>query len=160
MDRLADDARVVNLSSRAHFRAQMDFVNNMPPKKELYVPLVNYGISKCCNILYSRHLQKVFNKENSKRTTYSVHPGLIPSTELFRTVTEFDPHSLPNAKTVPQGAATTLLCALHSSVLEHAGEYFADCGLTQEITDDAKNEEYAAKLWEISEELVKPFSNL
>jgi WW domain-containing oxidoreductase len=160
MDRLADDARVVNLSSRAHNRGKVDFENNMPPKEELYSPLVNYGISKCCNILYSRQLQKVFNQANSKRTAYSLHPGVIPRTELFKTVTQFNPHTVPDTKTIPQGAATTLYCALHSDVLANAGEYFNDCALSHELTEDAKSEENARKLWDLSEELVKPYSSL
>ncbi len=91
---------------------------------------------------------------------------MIPSTELFRDVTQMfknmtqvDPRTLPDAKTIPQGAATTLYCSVHPDVLEKAGEYFSDCGLAKDVTSDAKNEEYAAKLWDLSEKLVAKFFN-
>ena len=155
-DRLSDDARVVNVSSSAHKWGKIDFEHNMPPTKANYSPGGNYGISKTCNILFSRQLQKEFL--GSHKTAYSLHPGVIPSTELFKTSKFFKAFlntlMSPFCKSIPQGTATTLYCAIHSDVLENTGEFFSDCQVS-DCNSDSKSMEYAEKLWNLSEQLVQ-----
>lgn len=128
----------------------------MPPKKEEYDAKENYGISKTCNILFTRQLQKEFAGTN--RTAYSLHPGIIPSTELFKNsvVIRAMTRTLfrPLFKSIPQGAATTIYCAIHPEAKKHAGEYFSDCHV-DECSNDAKNAENAENLWKISEDCVR-----
>jgi NAD(P)-dependent dehydrogenase (short-subunit alcohol dehydrogenase family) len=155
--RLAEDARIVNLSSLAHKWAKFDFNKNMPPNREHYNAKTNYGISKACNVLFTRQLQKDFSSSGSSKTAYSVHPGVIPSTELFKNMPIFAYFGKtvlsPFFKDIPQGAATTLYCAIHPDALKHAGEYFLDCHV-QNSSNDTRNPEYAEKLWKISQDLV------
>jgi retinol dehydrogenase 12 len=155
-DRLADNARVVNVSSRAHFNGKIDFEHNMPPNQANYSPRGNYGISKACNILFSRQLQKEFSGTN--KTAYSLHPGVIPSTELFKHIKIFNVLGTtilsPFFKSIPQGTATTIYCAIHPDAPKYAGEYFSDCQVA-DCSDDAKSMENAEKLWTLSEHLVQ-----
>lgn len=56
-------------------------------------------------------------------------------------------------KTIPQGSATTLYCAIHPDVKE-GGKYYEDCNLSKAI-DYSNNEEEQKKLWELSEKETK-----
>jgi WW domain-containing oxidoreductase len=156
-DKLSADARIVNVSSQAHRWAGIDFDKNMPPNRENYSPRTNYGISKACNILFSRQLQKNFSSSGSSKTVYSLHPGVIPSTELFKhmpTIAYLGKTVLsPFFKDIPQGTATTIFCAIHPDAPKHAGKYFLDCHV-ESSTQESSSMENAEKLWKISQELV------
>jgi hypothetical protein len=56
-------------------------------------------------------------------------------------------------KSVGEGAATQCYLAVHPSIEEVTGGYFADCN---EATPSShgRDEAMAAKLWEVSEEIV------
>jgi retinol dehydrogenase-12 len=155
-ERLSPDARVVNVSSHRHAWGKIDFERNMPPKKEFYNPSGNYGISKGSNILFARQLQKEFSL--GKQTAYSLHPGVIPSTELFKNspAISFLGRTVlaPFFKDIPQGAATTIYCAIHPDAPNHAGEFFRDCHVDKS-NEECSSMQNAEKLWKLSKELVQ-----
>jgi NAD(P)-dependent dehydrogenase (short-subunit alcohol dehydrogenase family) len=111
-----------------------------------------YSLSKLCNILFAEELVKRVDKGV---TVVSVHPGFV-QTEISREAPGYLTWLIrlaetALAKTPMQGAYTTLYVALNN--VENGG-YYADCKLTQQ-SQDAKNPEYAKKLWELSEECLK-----
>lgn len=154
LDALAEDGRVVVLSSGAHRMAPeagIEF-DNLSGERD-YKPWKMYGQSKLANLLFARKLAVQF--EGTKKTANSVHPGVI-RTNLTRHMDNAEEllGSL-TLKTVPQGAATQCLVATHPGVAEVSGAYFADCQVAETLHAHAEDDELAAKLWTRSEEIVK-----
>jgi len=159
MDRLrrAPAARVVTVSSVAHLfhelsfgdkRRFMDDINF----KQQYDRFTPYNVSKLCNILFTRELQRRF--AGTKMNAYSLHPGSV-QTKLFR---HFPLWLQPGlafmlifAKTPEEGAQTTLYCALSDSAVP--GEYHWDCARAYS-SPMARNHALALQLWTCSEKIV------
>lgn len=91
---------------------------------------------------------------------YSLHPGVI-KTDLGRHIRSSIPwglHWLLNAfswfiKTPEQGAQTTIYCAVDEKCGAETGLYYAECE-AKEPSTEAKDEETAKKLWDVSLKLV------
>lgn len=156
LDRLADDARVVVLSSAAHVWAPREGIrfDDLSFERD-YSPRGAYGHSKLANLLFARALARRF--EGTKKTANAVHPGVI-ATNLVRhmnpVVRAFVPLASAIAfKTVPQGAATQCYVAVHPAVAGVSGEYFADCNRARS-TRASRNVEMGERLWEVTERLA------
>jgi NAD(P)-dependent dehydrogenase (short-subunit alcohol dehydrogenase family) len=166
----AQGARVVTLTSAGHRFGSVDFEDpnfTMRP----YDPWVAYGQSKTANSLFSVELDRI-GKENDIRA-FAVHPGRIPSTNLG-THLQDGPIAPPPAagvesgpvtlKTIPEGAATTVWCAVSVQLDGLGGVYCSNCDISPIIpveihVDEAVREyaidtEVAKKLWTLSEELT------
>jgi NAD(P)-dependent dehydrogenase (short-subunit alcohol dehydrogenase family) len=155
LDKLADDGRVVMLSSAAHKMAWngIDF-DNLDGKKG-YGAWKAYGESKLANLLFAKQLAKRF--EGSKQVADAVHPGVI-KTNLWR-------HTNPVMKglsallgpiflkTPAQGAATACYAAVHPDVASISGKYFADSNIAKP-GPKAEDPDLASRLWEESEAIV------
>jgi WW domain-containing oxidoreductase len=156
IDSLADEARVVVVSSAAHrYAAERGLeLDNLDGARD-YDPWRMYGRSKLANILFARSLAHRFSAGGTRRTAYSLHPGVI-RTNLTRHIADAD--SLlapmrPNMKSIEQGAATTLYVATQPGLEVHSGHYFSDCAVAKTIpqgTDDALGE----TLWKLSEDRI------
>ncbi len=152
LDSLADDGRVVVLSSGAHHMAPESGIefDNLSGQRD-YKPWKMYGQSKLANILFTKELAKRFT--GSGRTANSLHPGVI-RTNLARHLEDAEAVlSTMKLKSIPQGAATQCLVAVHPALAGTSGEYFSDC----QVTDThplAQDAEMAARLWARSEEIV------
>jgi WW domain-containing oxidoreductase len=156
LDRLADDGRVVMLSSAAHHQAPREGIqfDNLSGDKG-YGAWANYGQSKLANLLFSNELAR--RLQGTAKTSNAVHPGVI-ATNLSR-------HMNPLArfgfglmgplflKTVPQGAATETYVATNPALAGVSGKYFADCN-QKAPRADALDPELAKRLWTRSEEIV------
>lgn len=155
MEQLSDQARVVIVSSAAHFRARESGLelDNLDGSRS-YEPWRMYARSKLANIQFARSLARRFHAAGGRQTANSLHPGVI-QTNLARHVP--DPESMFSRmrdilKTVEQGAATQCFVAVNSAAAELTGEYFDDCAVAEAApaaTDDAAGE----ALWQRSEEL-------
>ena len=58
-------------------------------------------------------------------------------------------------KTPRQGAQTTVYCAVAEELEGVSGSYFGDCRKEELVTDVAKDDEVAERLWKVSTEMVK-----
>jgi WW domain-containing oxidoreductase len=59
-------------------------------------------------------------------------------------------------KSISQGAATSCYVAAHPDLNHITGYYFSDCNPA--VTNDLmQDDEMAAKLWDVSEELTKAY---
>ena len=157
LDALADDARVVMLSSSAHFRAPREGIrfDDLSGQKS-YRPWVAYGQSKLANLLFAKELARRFS--GTRRTANAVHPGVIP-TELVRSIPPLVRAAWGAAgplflKSIPQGAATQCYVAVHPGAASAHGEYFADCNVAVPRAD-ASDPALARQLWEESERLAE-----
>ena len=143
--------RMVTVASTAHSMAGTPIEDW---ESENYTPWGAYGKSKLSNILFAKQLQKELNKDPSNGiSSVSLHPGVIAS-PLWK-------HSLPSLfqpvvrlianKSVEQGAATSVYCALCRNVEE--GAYYDDCAVTEPKTT-ATNSKLQESLWEYTENLL------
>lgn len=156
LDQLAPTGRVVMLSSAAHTGAPREGIQfeNLSGEKG-YGDWKAYGQSKLANLLFAKELARRF--AGSQRTANAVHPGVI-STNLGRHMNPvmgvvFRAVGPLVLKTVPQGAATEVFVAVHPSVAQVSGEYFADCNVATPRAD-ANDADLAKKLWDVSEKIV------
>ncbi|KAF9637743.1 hypothetical protein BFW01_g8639 [Lasiodiplodia theobromae] len=115
-----------------------------------------YGQTKTANILTAVALNKKFA---GKAAAYSAEPGVILTNgsrdfggkDTTRKAAEMHAVYL---KDLDQGASTTLVAALDPALQKYGGNpYFSNCQFGH-AAEWATNEEYAEKLWELSEDLV------
>ena len=155
-------SRVVVVASRSHkFSPSLDepldrglpSASMLEPVPHELFPLLRdlrlYGLSKLCNVLFAKELQRRWDGDV---LAVSLHPGssintaggescLLPRLWL-RLVS-------PWAKTTAQGASTTLFGALSSEL--HGGEYLDDCRVSEDVHPDAQSRDRAEKLWQHTE---------
>lgn len=151
----ADAGRVVVVSSGAHRWAPDEGIqfDNLDGASG-YDPWQAYGQSKVANGLFSRELARRLG--DTKATSNSLHPGVIP-TNLSRHLPprDIDPND-PRYKTIPQGAATQCYVATSPDLERVTGYYFSDCN-PAEPSHHMQDDDMAAKLWAVSEELVADY---
>ena len=154
----APQGRVVVVSSHALQWASPAGIewDNLSGSRD-YDPNRAYGQSKLANALFSLELSRRLSGTGT--TSNALHPGVV-DTNLFRHV----PRSLsgfrgvfsPPKRTVEQGAATSCYVATAPMLSGVTGNFFADCN---PIVPDprALDREAAARLWTVSEQLLKPY---
>ena len=151
----ADGARVVVVSSAAHFQAPpagIEF-DNLSGERA-YGAWRAYGQSKLANVLFARALAR---RMGPKRSANALHPGVI-GTNLGRHMNPLLRGSMGLfmrgfGKTIPQGAATSCYVATRPELQGVSGEYFADCAVAK-ASRHVEDEALAERLWEVSERLT------
>lgn len=142
--------RIINVSSVMHVFANGKF--HLSQTKS-YNPLVTYAQSKLANIMHAVELQRRYGEQGIK--AYSLHPGFILTTELNRDqgiiqAILMAPFGICS-KTIPQGAMTTLYCALSDEA--QPGKYHSDCRVARP-SPIAFDSGKAKDLWKLSEEII------
>ncbi len=156
LDRLADDGRVVMVSSRAHQRAPDEGIRfDDLGGEQSYTPWGAYGQSKLANLLFARTLAK--RLAGSGRTANAVHPGVI-ATNITRHMNPIVRGVLAVAeplvlKSIPQGAATQCCVATHPDAARVSGEYWFDSNV-QPSSSNGADDAMAERLWTVSEEIA------
>lgn len=155
MDCLAPKARVVILSSGAHFAAPESGIefDNLSGERD-YEGLKFYGQSKLANILFAKELTRRYG---DRLTANALHPGII-LTNLGRHMKGvlmmlMSVRVMLDFKEVGQGAATTCYVAANPGVEGVSGKYFDDSNEAEPL-HHANDAAMASRLWEVSEELV------
>lgn len=165
--------RIVNLSSRGHHIAPVDFddpnFENRP-----YEKWQSYGQSKTANVLFAVGLEERLADRGIH--AFALHPGGI-HTNLGRHMSEEDMNNLrariqkaaeergeePQPfKTIPQGAATTCWVATADELESAGGLYCEDCHVANEDNEStgggvrsyAIAKDKADRLWAMSEDMV------
>ncbi|RKO93386.1 hypothetical protein BDK51DRAFT_27389 [Blyttiomyces helicus] len=165
----ATPARVINVSSIGNFFFSPEGgfrVDDLSAEKH-YGYYERYGSSKLANILFTRELGRREYDDGNHVVSYSLHPGAIASTNLSRHTSfgavwdllvvlfwkkgGFSVLRRETFKTIPQGAATTIVAALDSFVPPSA--HLADCQLSDAVHHSA-SVELQEKLWKVSEEMI------
>jgi NAD(P)-dependent dehydrogenase (short-subunit alcohol dehydrogenase family) len=153
LGKLKPGARIVTVASNAHRGAKLDFGDLQSRKGYIGFPV--YARSKLCNILFNRELARRIT--GSGVTANALHPGFVAtrfgdnSGGLMRTVLKV---AKPIGAISPEeGAQTIIYLASSPQVAGVTGEYFYECKPTTP-TAEARNDEDARKLWEISESIA------
>jgi NAD(P)-dependent dehydrogenase (short-subunit alcohol dehydrogenase family) len=160
--------RIVNLSSRGHQIAPVDF-DDPHFQHRPYDPWISYGQSKTANVLFTVGLEQQFAVLGIH--AYAVHPGGIETNlgrhmtpemraALMKRVTSSDAGF--QWKTIPQGAATSCWAATAEALEGRGGVYCEDCHVaevddasaTSGVRSYALNPSFAERLWAMSEELT------
>lgn len=159
LDHLADDARIVAVSSEGHRAAPREGIefDNLSGE-EGYSAWRAYGHSKLANILMVKELAGWFEEEDTDRVAIAVHPGEI-DTNLTRHMNvllraAWSALSPLLLKSAAQGAATQTFAAAHPAAADLNGAYLDDCNVA-EPTKQAQDPGLAERLWEASEQIVE-----
>jgi NAD(P)-dependent dehydrogenase (short-subunit alcohol dehydrogenase family) len=161
LDRLKQSApaRVVNVSSNAHFNAKgIDFdAVRRPTSSRSGLP--EYAVSKLANVLHAQELARRLDGQGV--TTYSLHPGVI-ATNIWRGI----PWPIRTLMKLPMsspddGAKTPVYCATAPELAGESGQYYEPTGRKGGSQPAARKDasatatpQLAAELWERSEAWV------
>lgn len=170
----AKGARVVSVSSRGHHYSAVDF-DDLDFERRDYDPWIAYGQSKTANVLFAVELDRR-GRDHGVRA-FALHPGGI--------VTPLSRHMAPervkemgyvdadgeliidpaaDKKTVAQGAATSVWCAVSPQLDGMGGVYCENSDIAEAVTAEderrigvkhwAIDPEAARRLWTVSETLT------
>lgn len=185
--RRANGARVVALSSWGHRYSPVVF-EDLHFQQRKYDRWLAYGQSKTANILFAVELDRRGREEGIR--AFAVHPGSIVDTDLKRHMSQeelqkagvFDQNGETildpsrQIKSIEQGAATSVWCAVSPQLEGMGGVYCENCDISPVTIDDkakggndvskrapskafgvfpyAIDPAAAARLWEVSEVLT------
>lgn len=154
-------ARVVSLSSLAHRWSNirfddMNFTTGYDKKKA-------YGQSKFACLVFAYELQRRLAKSGAKTLSVAAHPG-VSATGLFRHMPGIVGILNPLTALIFQSAKGGALPTLYAAVSEDVcgGEYFGPQRMKEMKGEPGKvgsnrasrNEENAARLWRVSEQMT------
>ncbi|KAJ7130296.1 hypothetical protein C8R44DRAFT_64049 [Mycena epipterygia] len=157
--------RVVYVSSSAHAMGPgVDFDMLEHPVAEKYSNMGVYCQAKSADLLTAIELSK---RSQGKINANSVHPGDIVTNMNQKDANKADliaigfltPDGLPNKdheyKTIPQGAATTVVAAFDTRLDDKPGAFLWDCvEANEKIAPHSSDPANAEKLWTITERII------
>jgi NAD(P)-dependent dehydrogenase (short-subunit alcohol dehydrogenase family) len=151
------DTRVVNVASAAHASARkgLDFDDLQASKR--YRSFSVYAKSKLANILFTRELARRW--DGTGITANAVHPGFVASRfgrdgDYGRLSEIVFPLLRPFAHTPEDGARTQIYVAAAPELAGITGGYWAKSAPATPSAA-AQDDAAAARLWEVSEQLVR-----
>jgi retinol dehydrogenase 12 len=140
-------ARVVTVSSDAHYSAKgIDFEALRRPGRGL-TGLPEYAVSKLCNVLFTQELAR--RVAGTGVTTYALHPGVVASDIWRRVPWPVRPIVTRRMLSTTDGAQTSLYCATSPDVAQDSGLFYDKCALRE--PSPVATPELAAELWKRSE---------
>ncbi|XP_039512631.1 WW domain-containing oxidoreductase-like [Pimephales promelas] len=159
--RLSAPARVVVVSSESHrFTDLVDScgkvdLNLLSPPQKQYWSMLAYNRAKLCNLLFSSELNRRMAAFGV--TSNALHPGNMMYTSIHRSwwlMTLLFTFARPFTKSMQQGAATTVYCAVAPELEGIGGMYFNNCFRCLP-SPQAQDTAAALSLWELSERLIQ-----
>jgi retinol dehydrogenase-12 len=140
-------ARVVTVSSDAHYSAKgIDFEALRRPARGV-TGLPEYAVSKLANVLFTQELAR--RTAGTGVTTYALHPGVVASDIWRRVPWPVRPLITRRMLSVTEGAATSLYCATSPDVAQDSGLFYDKCA--QRAASAVATPELAAELWKRSQ---------
>jgi retinol dehydrogenase 12 len=145
-------ARVVTVSSDAHYSAQgIDFEAVRRPARGL-TGLREYAVSKLANVLFTQELAR--RTADTGVTTYALHPGVVASDIWRRVPWPVRPLITRRMLSTTEGAATSLYCATSPEVARDSGLFYDKCA--QRAASAVATGELGRELWDRSEAWTAP----
>ena len=157
-------SRVVNISSNAHYRGEIDFTD-LSYENGGYTPLGAYNRSKLANLLFTFELQRRLDASGAGTLALAAHPGISATALADHFVNkQFTWLVRGVMKLIFQSAAMGALPGLRAAVDPNArgGEYYGPDGKGEKSgfpvvvssNQASRDLQDAKKLWEISERLT------
>ncbi len=146
-------ARVVTVSSDAHYQAKgVDFAAVRRSTRSL-TGLPEYAVSKLCNVLFTQELARRLEGAGGV-SACALHPGVVAS-DMWRRV-PWPVRVLMQRRmlSTQQGARTPVYCATAPEVAQASGRYYDDC--REREPSPVATAELGALLWEQSEAWTRP----
>ncbi|KAJ7626596.1 NAD-P-binding protein [Mycena polygramma] len=158
--------RVVFVSALGHkFCDGVNFETLEKPDPARHEIMDAYFQTKCANILTAIELSK---RSKGQINSYSLHPGVILTNNMVKEdiipevqkIGLLGPDGQPSTekypwKTIPEGAATTMVAAFDPALDDKPGSYLSDCVVANEViaphSSDPANSE---RLWSLSEKII------
>ena len=148
----AAPARVVTTSSVTMLKARVDFDDLQSERG--YGRMKTYGMSKLCNVLFTRELGRRFDP--ARLTANCLHPGSV-RTQIMRGKGLLSQIATGIGGLVlispEKGAETIVFLATDPSVAGTTGEYFVR-SRSRPMPAAALDEDAARRLWDVSASLV------
>ena len=145
-------SRIITVSSSAHRRGHIQFDDLMMSRH--YDEWKAYSQSKLANVLFSAELAR---RLPIQVTSNSLHPGAVRTGfgKSGGSLLKFALGAFGRLLLSPQeGARTTVFLASSPEVTGETGKYFVRCKAVDPSLE-ARDRSIAARLWEVSEQLVK-----
>ncbi len=140
-------ARVVTVSSDAHYQAKgIDFEAVRRPTVSR-TGLREYAVSKLSNVLFTQELAR--RVDGRGITTYALHPGVVASDIWRRVPWPVRPLMKLRMITPEEGARTSLYCATSPEVAQVSGRFYDQS--RERPASAVATAELAGALWQHSE---------
>jgi retinol dehydrogenase-12 len=145
-------ARVVTVSSDAHYSAKGIDFDALRRRTRGLTGLHEYAVSKLCNVLFTQELAR--RLAGTGVTTYALHPGVVASDIWRRVPWPVRPIVTRRMLSTTEGAQTSLYCATSPDVAQDSGLFYDKCA--QRAASAVATPELAAELWKRSEMWTGP----
>ena len=145
-------ARVVTVSSDAHYSAKGIDFEALRRRARGITGLPEYAVSKLCNVLFTQELAR--RVAGTGITTYALHPGVVASDIWRRVPWPVRPIVTRRMLSTTEGAQTSLYCATSPDVAQDSGLFYDKCA--QRAASAVATPELAAELWKRSETWAEP----
>jgi NAD(P)-dependent dehydrogenase (short-subunit alcohol dehydrogenase family) len=145
--RASAPARIVCVSSDAHYQAKGIDFEALRQRTRGITGLSAYAVSKLCNVLHAQELAR--HLDGTGVTTYALHPGVVASDIWRRVPWPVRPIIERRMLSTEQGAATSVYCATSPDVAQASGRFYDNC--KERDPSPVATAELARLLWERSE---------
>ena len=139
-------ARVVNVSSEAHYDAPGVDFDALRRRTRSITGLREYSVSKLCNVLFTQEL----SRRVPSVSAYALHPGVVASDIWRRVPWPARTFITRRMLTVDQGAVTSVHCATSPAVAGESGLFYDKCQVRE--PSSAATPELGELLWKHSAE--------
>jgi NAD(P)-dependent dehydrogenase (short-subunit alcohol dehydrogenase family) len=151
-------ARIINVSSEAHRMAKPNF-NDLQWVKRPYSAWKVYGTAKLFNIYFTRSLAIKYGPKGI--SAFALHPGLV-NTGFGIGLTGIGKILMwlarPFMISAESGAQTSIYLASATRIDAKSGKYFKNRHVASPSAQ-ATNEIGRNRLWDLSMEMIKPFTD-
>jgi retinol dehydrogenase-12 len=145
--RRADRARIVNVSSQAHYDVSGIDFDAVRQRTKSITGVHEYGVSKLANVLFTKELARRLGPAGVH--SYVLHPGVVASDAWRRVPWPIRPLMKRRMLSNEDGAKTSLYCATSARVENDTGLYYDTCAVkTPSVI--AQDPALARRLWERS----------
>lgn len=144
--------RIVNVSSRAHYRGHVNFDDVQT--QHGYNAMKAYSMSKLMNVLFTYELARRLQGTNV--TANCLHPGFVASNFAVNNGwwVRLGMAFLSGRISVEDGAKCSIYLSSSPEVQGMSGKYFNFDMKEQHSSDESYDEGVARRLWGVSEQLV------
>jgi NAD(P)-dependent dehydrogenase (short-subunit alcohol dehydrogenase family) len=146
-DRLSENARIVNVASKVHYRGRLDLCRIADPRAP-YSGMAAYAQSKLANVLHTFALARRLS--GTLISANCLHPGVVATHLLPWWLRAIKPLITRKIFDSERGARTSLYVALSSEVAGQSGRYFDEHQQIQPAAPLANDPQLQEYLWQMS----------